>query len=149
MIRAFTLAALTFGGCATTGPAEPATVPPGPSQTAGPARVLGSPMRLAIGETADVDGLPVRFAEVSEDSRCPQNTTCVWEGRATVRLVVGETAAVLTVPHGGLERPDEPQSVVVNGSRLRVLALYPYPGSAEAEKGATVEVEVIAEALPE
>jgi len=28
----------------------------------------------------------VRFEEVTEDSRCPTGTTCIWEGDAAVRI---------------------------------------------------------------
>lgn len=142
MLRAFALAALglatpAFGGCSSTAP--DAIVPEVPvTETAAP----GQSVRIPLGEAADVGGLSVRFAEVAEDSRCPEGTTCVWEGRARVRLVVGGTPALLTVPHGGSERADEPSSVSVGTRTLDVTALHPYPGSSEATGGARVEVEV-------
>ena len=139
MIRALAvLATLAFGGCSST--ASDAAVSEAPvTETSVP----GSPVRIPLGETVDVGGLSVRFAEVAEDSRCPQNTPCVWEGRARVGLVVGGTPALLTVPHGGPERADEPSSVDVATQTLRVTALHPYPGSSEATGGARVEVEVV------
>jgi hypothetical protein len=33
-------------------------------------------------------GLTVHFIEVSEDSRCPVGTTCVWAGNAKVKLTL-------------------------------------------------------------
>ena len=106
------------------------------------AEAPGQATRVPLGETAPVDGLAVRFVAVAEDSRCPTGMSCVWEGRARVRLVVGGTPALLTVPHGGPASADEPVSVSVGGRTVSVTALHPYPGSAEATGGARVEVEV-------
>ena len=138
MIRTLALLALVtpvFGGCSSTAPDAEATA----TDTAAP----GAPVRIALGETVDIGGLAVRFAEVAEDSRCPEGAACIWEGRAGVRVVAGGTPALLTVPRGGSERADEASSVSVRTQTLRVTALHPYPGSSEATGGARVEVEVV------
>ena len=54
---------------------------------------LDTPFTLGINDTialSDVD-LNITFAEVSEDSRCPTDAACVWEGQAIVRLVIEPT----------------------------------------------------------
>ena len=39
-------------------------------------------------------GLTVRFVELMEDSRCPENARCVWAGNARIKLEVkGKGAA--------------------------------------------------------
>lgn len=82
-----------------------------------------------IGETVHVHGIRLRPIEVLEDSRCPQNARCVWQGRVrlsvrmggargmTHELVLGkpvpmaggtlELAAVLP-PRGAQNRPIPP-----------------------------------------
>ena len=47
-------------------------------------------VRIELGATANFDGVTVEFSEVLEDSRCPTNVTCVWEGRAKVKVLVTE-----------------------------------------------------------
>ncbi len=49
---------------------------------------LGDEFSLSLNEQAELMGenLRIRFEEVSEDSRCPKDVTCIWEGR--VRCVV-------------------------------------------------------------
>ena len=136
MIRASILALVTLatsacGSFVSDGPNAPATEAPGQA------------VRIPLGETVDIGGLSVRFVAVAEDSRCPTGMSCVWEGRAGVRLVVGGTSALLTVPHGGPASADEPVSVSVGSQTLSVTALHPDPGSAEATGGARVEVEVV------
>ena len=57
---------------------------------------IGEEFSLRIGETAGIKGeqLQIRFLEVSEDSRCPRNVTCVWEGRAVavIEVLKGNTS---------------------------------------------------------
>ena len=44
---------------------------------------LGEEFTLAIGQTASISGenLTIKFLDVTEDSRCPEDVTCVWAGR--------------------------------------------------------------------
>ena len=68
-------ASLLFSnGCA--GPSEPIVVP------------LGLAFELAPGQEALVDGLSVGFQRVEQDSRCPIDAVCVWEGDAAVALLL-------------------------------------------------------------
>jgi len=68
--------ALLLGSCAGTGEVK---------------AQLGEEFSLRIGQSAIIAGenLQIKFEEVSEDSRCPKNVTCVWAGR--VSCVVGIT----------------------------------------------------------
>ena len=45
---------------------------------------------VAVGGMARVQDSPllVRFDTVTEDSRCPEDVECVWEGNATARVTV-------------------------------------------------------------
>jgi hypothetical protein len=57
-----------------------------------PARArIGTPFILAVNETVAVAGsdISVKFVNVTEDSRCPSDVICIWEGQVTV--VVGLT----------------------------------------------------------
>ncbi|MBV1686810.1 hypothetical protein KRR38_03775 [Novosphingobium sp. G106] len=42
-----------------------------------------------IGETVHVHGVRLRPIEVLEDSRCPQNVSCVWAGRVRLSVRLG------------------------------------------------------------
>ena len=78
-----------------------------------PSAASGATVQLALGETVRVEGVAVRFAEVVDDSRCPERSQCVWEGIAHVRLVVGAVPVVLAVLNGP-ERPDEATSATAS-----------------------------------
>lgn len=86
---------------------------------------------LPIGKTAAVAGTNTRvtFREVTEDSRCPKNALCVWEGAAKIAITASRNggpaeAAVLslTPPNNEARLAD----VVV-----RFVALAPYPETPE------------------
>jgi hypothetical protein len=52
--------------------------------------VDGRNFTLAIGQSATIvdEKLGIKFLDVTEDSRCPKNVTCIWEGRVTCSLEV-------------------------------------------------------------
>jgi hypothetical protein len=113
-MRAPVFAVLLLSACAST-PAEPPA--PAPS-TPAPARAL-SPLARQIqdqlqrldaelsapgivaagfGQTANLgDGLTVRPFAIVEDSRCPDDTECLWEGRLRIRALVSGRESELTL----------------------------------------------------
>lgn len=49
---------------------------------------------LKIGQAEKLaGGMSVKFVEVVEDSRCPEGATCIWAGRAIVRIEVTENGS--------------------------------------------------------
>jgi len=53
---------------------------------------LGEEFTLALGESIGVAGGQVilEFDRVLEDSRCPMNARCIWEGNAKIELAIRE-----------------------------------------------------------
>ena len=53
------------------------------------------PFEIALGEASvlEPEGLQIEFESVKNDSRCPQDAVCVWEGMAEIQLR-------LTAAHG-------------------------------------------------
>jgi len=59
----------------------------GCASASGPSEVpLNEPFEMAPGDAVEADGLTVRFEAVTQDSRCPIDAVCVWQGDATVVL---------------------------------------------------------------
>jgi len=71
---------------------------------------LGEDFLLPIGQTASITGenLRITFDDVVEDSRCPKNVTCIWEGRVTcvVRLTHGDSVRAMVLTEYGLADQD-------------------------------------------
>jgi hypothetical protein len=91
---------------------------------------LGQPFVLGVGEEVVVGNLPVtlRFDEILEDSRCPLDVLCFWEGDAAAQLTLGtaggeETVAELYTANS----PFGESSVEFKEHVITLLDVSPYP----------------------
>ncbi len=88
---------------------------------------------LRRGETASAGGgsLLVTFLAVGNDSRCPADVVCVWEGDAELYLRLAteksEAAAMIDTLHTTLQ----PRAVAYLGYTITVKGLQPYPYSSD------------------
>jgi hypothetical protein len=91
-----------------------------------PTFTVGESFILAPGEeVSNKDAnLSVSFAEILEDSRCPKNTNCVWEGQAKVKLMINGEPMELILRAG---KPQEAQQQFNNSYIFEAQALDPYP----------------------
>ncbi|OZC03639.1 hypothetical protein [Rubricoccus marinus] len=111
------------------------------------ASATGEPFVLAQGESVEVAGHALRFLDVVEDSRCPEGVTCVWEGRAKVRLSAStpqglSATQVLTLPYAAMT--DEDSAVWdVGGVVVELLDVLPMSGPDDPRE---VELRVTASA---
>jgi hypothetical protein len=92
---------------------------------------LGEEFSLRIGHTAAMVGenLRIRFDEVIEDSRCPKNVTCIWEGMVScvVQLIEGDSSdAMVLTEHGMNDR----QAKENYGEYQLAFHVEPYPEEA-------------------
>ena len=89
---------------------------------------------LYAGESVAIAGedLRMKFVEVSEDSRCPKDVTCIWEGRVTavVEISMDGSSQQLELSQPGLT--DAPARKTHQGYEL-ACRVEPYPEKAEGE----------------
>jgi hypothetical protein len=87
----------------------------------------GESFRLHIGEGAFIpsENLKVYVRNITEDSRCPSDVTCVWAGQARVELVILKDSEVIA-KHAALV---DGEDLILQDYLLRVEALEPYPVS--------------------
>jgi len=85
----FVSCVLVLAGCATS--TEPATADDSARAQ------LGTEFTLSLGDTIRLNGSPhrVKFVQVLEDSRCPVETACIWEGNARIQIAVDATVMEL------------------------------------------------------
>ncbi|HKU88950.1 MAG TPA: hypothetical protein VJP84_04115 [Steroidobacteraceae bacterium] len=86
----------------------------------------GATFTLAPGESASLVGTPVgvRFVSVTEDSRCPQDTTCIWAGEVKAAIEILERSKVARQLELKLG-----ESAEGRGCRVTLLAVEPLPSS--------------------
>ena len=94
----------------------------------GTGAVLAQEFKIKYGQELTVEGqdLKVKFASVLDDSRCPANVTCIWEGFAKivigVRRAKAEESQMELHTHDRFTRAGKYQQYVI-----RLVALDPYP----------------------
>ncbi len=87
---------------------------------------LSGELQIPLGESRPLPGTdrPVEFVEVLEDSRCPADAMCVWQGRVQVHLAV--TLGTEQVPD----------------FTLSLTAVDPYPGTAAGDGTPMVTLKI-------
>jgi hypothetical protein len=108
------------------------------------ASLLAAPTEIVLGygEEKSVGGtaLRVAFTGVGEDSRCPIDAVCVWQGNAAAELRVsdgrGAPAAI------ELNTTLEPQAAETHGVRLTLLEVQPAPRAGVPTEPASYTVKV-------
>jgi len=125
LLLPFLVALAACGGAA--GPVERAD-DGAPASTVQPTAGLDDTLRIDLGaeRTADRGNVRVRFVARVNDSRCPANAMCVWQGDAAVRLQVRVGSESRdTILHTSLQ----PSTLAIGGYTLSVPGLTPYPGT--------------------
>jgi hypothetical protein len=83
----------------------------------------GTEITLAPGATVAVKGtgVKIRFVAVTEDSRCPKDTTCIWAGEAKAQIDILKISQTWQVelPEGG--------STAVDDHRVTLVRIEPQP----------------------
>lgn len=90
-------------------------------------------IKLGVGDSATIEEVMFGFDEITEDSRCPTGTVCIWEGQATAALWVHRALGhateaerfSLTLRAG---HPDLATRTVLS-KRFTLLAVEPYPAA--------------------
>ena len=125
MLRLMTVP-LFLAACASAGGNAPTSPTPAPA--------LDEEFTIGPGQTVAVNGANVRvtFDRVSEDSRCPTDVTCIWEGDAVVVLnvkVESEEATREVHTQGGATRS---RNAPVGEYLVTLVRLDPAPRSTAA-----------------
>ena len=105
----------------------------------------GVSFTLAPGQTAEVKRADTRitFREVREDSRCPVDVTCVWEGDAKVEVVISRTGTADDTRTLSITPPGN--EALVGNLRIRFVGLTPIPRQADGNVPRNYLAEFVAE----
>jgi len=91
-------------------------------------------VKIAVGETITFKKAAVKFLKVVEDSRCPADVNCIWEGQAIVLVEVteiGKESRQVELFYG-----KKMYNVILSskGYSIKGMSLTPYPPSANSGK---------------
>ena len=85
-------------------------------------------VKIPLGETIHFENASVKFLKVLEDSRCPKDVTCIWEGQARLLVEVTEIdkdPAQMELLFGGRQKKNILCSM--NEYILKGISVSPYP----------------------
>lgn len=84
-------------------------------------------LSVGVGETVAVGttGVTIAFLRVEEDSRCPLNALCVWEGNGKVALTL--SSGYGASKNVSLNTTTEPRRTEFAGLEIQLSALEPHP----------------------
>ncbi|TDX86431.1 hypothetical protein [Epilithonimonas xixisoli] len=87
--------------------------------------------------------ISLEFKEIVEDSRCPVDVTCVWEGIAIVNIDAtnGNQKTNFKISNQNLEDKNITRSVTVSGYKITWQQLKPQPGGKEEPTVVTLKYE--------
>jgi hypothetical protein len=109
---------------------------------------LGDEFTLRVGQSASITELNLwmRFIKTVDDSRCPADALCVWEGDGAVLLEVA--------PLNGDSKEDtvhtslDPHTIPLGHAELRLVHLQPYPLTSKPIAPGDYVVTLVARSVP-
>ena len=105
----------------------------------------GLSFALAPGQTAEIKRSDTRitFRQVREDSRCPTDVTCVWEGDAKVEVVIVHAGVPDETKLLSIKAPNN--ETRVGNLTIRFVGLTPVPRQSDAGAPKNYLAEFVAE----
>jgi hypothetical protein len=96
--------------------------------------IVNQTFAIKYGETkSNTDyGIIISLDSVLNDSRCPSDGICVWAGNAQVRFVYSKSNERISLVLNTL--PSFRTDTLINGYRIKLIGLTPYPKIAESIK---------------
>jgi len=105
---------------------------------------LGQEFSLSIGQTVSIqdEELQLKFLEVVNDSRCPSDVTCIWQGQASslIEITYLESVQKVTLVQPGLT--EEPSQIHFNDYLIE-FNLTPYPEAGKAIKDSDYRLQLV------
>lgn len=84
-------------------------------------------LKIPLQQAVPMEDVTLTFLEVVEDSRCPTNTTCIWEGRAVVKIELLFSDGSKEIKEIEFKNANTPVIGSVGDTTLQALRLSPYP----------------------
>lgn len=108
---------------------------------------LNDVFSLKINQTAEVetDGMKITLLGITEDSRCPTNADCFWEGRVVAEFKVekGGEAVIKTLTDNPANDPTLSTTFNAFGHLVKLDEVAPYPdGNPIEQSDYEVKIEI-------
>ncbi|MCY7330132.1 MAG: hypothetical protein LH618_16390, partial [Saprospiraceae bacterium] len=109
--------------------------------------VSNEPFLLCFGTTAAQTGqnFSIKFEKLAEDSRCPTDVVCVWEGRALIGVTITHEGTIETdsLAVGNFFGMPYSDSTLFAGYKIKLLEVLPAPISTNQPTEADYKVKLL------
>jgi hypothetical protein len=109
---------------------------------------IGAAFTLKVNQTAEIEtnGMKITLLEITDDSRCPNNVECFWEGRvlAEFRVTLEDEEVIRTLTDNPSGDPGLSSEFEAFGHLVKLVEVTPYPETTAAipQKDYRVNIEV-------
>ncbi|WP_373400242.1 hypothetical protein V8V91_12005 [Algoriphagus halophilus] len=113
---------------------------------------LGKPVNIAFHETITFCEAPISitFSKILEDSRCPENVVCIWQGLAELEVLIeleGKEEAYLLSTYPTFR--NIPSEVQVKDYRFSLKEVSPYPNTTKSYQEKDYNIQLLVEKVNE
>ncbi len=113
---------------------------------------LGKSFEIQVGETIAfcTEPITLSFSKVTEDSRCPENVVCIWQGLAEVEVFISvnateETFLLSTYP----TFRNIPSEVTFGNYKISLKEVIPYPNTTKSYTEKDYSIQLLVEKTEE
>lgn len=91
-------------------------------------------LKECLQKTYGSDNISLCLDEVLNDSRCPINAVCIWQGVATAKfnMTINDKFYSFVLATSKIANTDT--TITIQGYKITLLNLLPYPGGTSTEK---------------
>ncbi|MBN3520584.1 hypothetical protein JYB62_11305 [Algoriphagus lutimaris] len=113
---------------------------------------MNQPVGIAYHETITFCEVPISitFSKILEDSRCPENVVCIWQGLAELEVLIevdGKEEAYLLSTYPSFR--NIPSEVQVDGYRFSLKNVSPYPNTTKSYQEKDYNIQLLVEKVNE
>ncbi|HEY0354937.1 MAG TPA: hypothetical protein VGC29_01965 [Flavisolibacter sp.] len=92
-------------------------------------------------KTFGSETVKICYEAIVEDSRCPANANCAWQGVAKARFTIEVNGTGKTIELSTLTlKPQYQNKISALGYDFRLINLHPYPGTGGGQDQAEIEI---------
>ena len=100
-------------------------------------------MTLGVNKKAIIpqSKISIEFTQIAEDSRCPIDVTCVWEGIAVADLTIknGTESKQIQLATRDFQPKNVTKSIIYEGYEISLQEIKPYPGKTQENQSVTLK----------
>lgn len=97
-------------------------------------------VKIALGETAELEGQEITFVSVLEDSRCPEDVTCMWQGEIKFTIALSENGKNYETKTVVIQKPKSPIIFENSSIIIKAVAINPYPRTSRSKQDMSQEL---------